>query len=163
MAATIPNIAKGRFNELARRVKSGDPADSALVIVLFQAPVSSTLDQLRDMDTLEAIGAVETECDFTNYARIVLGADDIEAPTVDDVGNAQTLTISDQAIEAAGGDNDNDVGLVVIGYDPDDGSGDDSQIVPIFVDLLDTPVSTNGEAFHIRVHPSGLLRAGEPD
>jgi len=161
MAATIPNIAKGRINEYAARVKANDPANSALVIALFQSSVS-TIGELRDMDTLAAIAAVETEADFTNYARIVLTDSDITAPTPDDDADSMSFDIDDQSIANAGGGSDNTIEIMVVGYDPDTTGGTDADIVPLYVFLHDTGgVTTNGETFWIRINASGLWTAGE--
>lgn len=161
MAATIPNIAKGKVNEYASRVANNDPANSALVIVLLQGPLTSTLDELRDFDTLAAILAVEAEADFTNYARIVLTDSDISAPTPDDSGNAMSFDIADQVISSAGGASNNDVGGMVVGYDSDTTGGTDTNIVPLYVFDADSEETTNGEDFNIRINVSGLWSAGE--
>lgn len=164
MVATIPNISKGRINQYASKVANNDPANSALVIVLLQGALVSTIDELRDLDTLAAILLIETECDFTNYDRIVLTDADVNDPTPDDVGNSQSFDIADQSILAAGGVADNNVGGAVICYDPDSTVGTDADLIPCYVWVHDVQPgeSTNGETLHVRVDALGLWTAEEP-
>lgn len=72
MGNVTANIAKGRVNELVRRVDVNDPSTSGLVAVLFQTIEADSA--LIDYDTLAAVlaaggGTANVECDFTNYAR----------------------------------------------------------------------------------------------
>lgn len=162
MAATIPNIAKGRINEYVNRVDSDDPTNAVLVLMLLQGPVVSTLDQFRDFDTFQAILAVETECNATNYARIILDQADVSPPTVDDAGNQQTWDIADQTFTALGNGTNNDIGAAVLGYDPDSTGGTDANIIPIWVTLPAADVTTNGQDFHVVFNASGVWTAEEP-
>ncbi len=65
MASEHFNVAKGRINELAKRVVDGDPSTSRLVIALYKTVETDTLLVARATKTL--VDANNTECDFTNY------------------------------------------------------------------------------------------------
>lgn len=146
--AVIPNIAAGRINEYVRRVDGNDPANSALVVILFE--VGDTIANLRDFDTVAAIIAgAATESSFTNYTRTVLSDTAIVGPTVDDTGNAQTWELADitPLIASAGGATDQDIDMIVIAYDPDTTGGTDSDLVPLHITLDDAAAAlqtTNG-------------------
>lgn len=147
--AIIPNVAAGRVNELVRRVDGNDPANSAIVIVLFET--GDTIGNLRDFDTLAAILAgASAESAFTNYARTVLDDGDIVAPTVDDTGNAQTWELADQTplISSAGGATNEPVAMIGLFYDPDTTGGTDADLIPLMIVLDDAAAdllnATNG-------------------
>lgn len=159
MAATIPNVAKGRGNELARRVNGNDPSTSGFVVVLLQDTGLDAIDTLRDFDTLAAILAANTECTVSSYARLVLTDAEIADPTVDDSGNAQSFDVADDdfgALEA--GEN---IQALVVAYAPDT-AGADSTMIPVYIDRKDSAVATNGELFHWRPNASGVWSATEP-
>ena len=159
MASTIPNIAKGRINEFARNVNGNSPANSAFVVVLLQDTGLEAIDTLRDYDTLAALLANNDEVTVVSYTRLVLDDSDIADPTVDDTGNEQTFDVGDfdfGALEAG-----QNVQASVVGYDPDTTSGDDTNIIPVHITRLDSPIALNGETFHWRT-PNGLWAAEEP-
>ena len=148
MASGVFNVAKGRNNELVRRVDGNDPANSALIVVLFKLIVAD--GTLEDFDDLGAIiaDAGNTEADFTNYARKVLTDADVSAPTVDDTSNHQQSQIPNQTHTNAGGTLDNDLVKMLICYDSDTTSGTDSGIIPMtYHDLVHT---TDGTSFTTR-------------
>lgn len=156
MASAIPNIAKGRINEFARRVDGNDPATAGFVVVLLQDTGLETLGVLEDYDTLAAIlGSTNTEVSVTSYARLVLTDTDVAPPTVDDGADEQTFDTGDfdfGALEAG-----QDVAAAVICYAPDTG-GADSTFIPVHITIPASPVATNGEVFHFRT-PNGWWTA----
>lgn len=158
MAATIPNIAKGRINEFARRVDGNDPATSGFVVVLLTDVGLETLAVLRDYDTLAAILAgTNTESAVVTYARLVLTDAEVGAVVVDDAGDQQTFDVGDfdfGALEA--GEN---IAASVISYAPDT-AGIDSTLIPCHISIPTSAVATNGEIFNWRT-PNGLWAAGE--
>jgi len=158
MAAITPNVAKGRVNELARRINANDPANSVFVLV---ALVSSTpLATFKDYDTLAQIiadGGTD-EAAHTGYARIVLDNTDGITVTVDDSGDLQFVDFPDQAFEDVDGDDD-DITHLVVGYDPDSTGGDDTSIVP--VNVSDFAISPNGGDINVVVDSDGAFVAGE--
>lgn len=155
MAAVIPNIAKGRINELVRRVRAGDPATARLLVVLLQASEAATV--LADYDTLADLlaAAGNTEVTVASYARLVLAAADIPDPVVDDSADTQSFDPGDYvfaALEAG-----QSVAAAVVCYTPDS-AGADSVAVPVHVTVPATPVPLNGEVVHYRT-PAGLWTA----
>ena len=158
MAATIPNIAKGRINEFVNNVNNNDPATSGFVVVLLTTTGLESLATLRDYDTLALLlAASNTECAVASYARLVLDDTDVAAPTVDDTGDQQTFDVADfdfGALEAG-----ETIAASVISYAPDTG-GADSTFIPAHISIPTTPVPTNGETFHWRT-PNGLWAATE--
>lgn len=158
MAATIPNIAKGRINEFVNNVNNNDPSTSGFVVVLLQDTGIDTIDQLRDYDTLALLIAGNTEVTATGYTRLVLDDADVAAPTVDDTNNLQSFDVGDFDFGAI--DAGQNVQASVVAYAPDT-AGADSTMIPCHVTLLAAPVATNGETFHWRT-PNGLWQAEEP-
>ena len=159
MSATIPNIAKGRINEFARRVNANDPTNSVFVVMLLTDAGLETLAVLRDYDDFGAIlAAANTESAVASYARLILDDTDIADPTVDDSGDTQDFDTGDfdfGALEA--GEN---IAASIIGYDADSTGGADSAIIPVQITIPAAVVATNGETFHWRT-PNGWWSATE--
>lgn len=142
MANQVFNIAKGRANELVRRVATNDPANGGLVVLLLQAnEADAVLEDYDDLAALLAAGG-NTEATFTNYARKVLTDADVSIPTVDDSADNQWADIADQVWTAAGGTTDNTLTKMVICYDPDVTGGADADLIPLT--HLDFATTTNG-------------------
>lgn len=155
MASFVFNVALGRVAELYNRVKSNDPANSALVLVAIET--AATDATLRDLDTLAAVLADGDTAEVTNsgYARVVLDQDDLNAIAPDDGNDRMDLDIPDQtwsAVEA--GDDWTDI---LICYDPDTTSGDDSNIIPLT--LHDFSVTPDGSDIVAQVNSAGFYRA----
>jgi hypothetical protein len=149
------NIALGRVAELYNRVKSNDPANSALVIVAIET--AATDATLRDLDTLAAVLADGDTAEVTNsgYARVVLDQDDLNAIAPDDGNDRMDLDIPDQTWEAVeAGDDWTDI---LICYDPDTTTGDDSTIIPLT--LHDFEVTPDGSDIQATVNSAGFYRA----
>lgn len=159
MAATIPNIAKGRVNEFARRVDTGDPANSRLIIVLLSA--AETIAVLRDYDDLAALlaAAGNTESALASYTRQVLAAADITLPTVDDTNDLQSFDTADVSFGAL--ETGETIVASVVCFIPDGVTpGADSTAVPIHITVPASGTATNGEVFNWRT-PNGLWQATE--
>jgi hypothetical protein len=143
MADIVFNIAKGKVNELVKRVDADDPVNSALIVVLLKATGLEADSVLRDYDDLSTLlAAANDECDFTNYARKTLIQTDLAAPTPDDVNDRQDADFGDQTWTAAGGGTNNSIGALLVCYDSDTTSGTDANIVPLT--KHDFVVTTNG-------------------
>ena len=157
MASTTMNIAKGRVNELVRRVVGNDPADSGITVVLLK--VAQALATLQDYDTLSALlgDAGNTECDFTNYARKDLTDADLSNPTVDDTGNTQNAIIGDQVYTSAGGATNNNIVVAVICYNPAVTADVDANIIPLTAH--DFVVTTNGGNITLDEPAAGFFEA----
>lgn len=157
MGAFVFNIAKGRAAELHDRVKNNDPANAALVIVAINAG-AATDATMKDYDTLAALLADGDVAEVTNsgYARKVLTDSDLAAtPAPDDVNDRNERALPTQtwsAVVAGTGWTD-----LVVCYDPDTTSGDDTAIVPLTLfDFVQTPSGAD-----IQVTGGTYLRAGE--
>lgn len=134
------NVAKGRAAELYNRVKTNDPANSALVIVAINT--TATDATLEDLDTLAAIIADANTAEVTNsgYARKVLTDADLAALAPDDTNNRMDIDLGDQTWSAvAAGDAWTDL---IICYDPDTTGGDDSALIPLT--QHDFPITPDG-------------------
>lgn len=145
MANFTFNIGKGRGIELYNRVKSNDPAPSALVVILLAATGLETDAVLKDKETLAAVLAGTTnEATNAGYARKVLTDADLAAlPSPDHALDQWTIAIPNQtwtAVAAIGGD----IGKLIVAYDADTGAGTDANIVPITAhDFVTTPDGTD--------------------
>lgn len=130
MAEFVFNISKGRVAELYNRVKSNDPANSALVIVAINRG-AATDATMKDYDTLADLIADADVIEVTNagYARKVLTDADLVALAPDDVNDRMATDVADQTWTAV------DVGDawtdLVFCYDADTTAGTDANIVPL--------------------------------
>ena len=156
MADLVFNIAKGRAAELYNRVDSNDPANSALIVAVFNVG-AATDATLRDYDTLAAIEGDANAAEVANsgYARKTLTDADLVAFAPDDTNDRVDLDIPDQTwTSVAAGTAWTDV---VIAYDNDTTSGTDSSIVPLT--LHDFAVTPNGGDITMQVAAAGFYRA----
>lgn len=125
------NVAKGRVNELLRRIVADDPANSVLVWVLLETSGLETDAVLQDKDTLaDLVSGTTNEATFSGYARQVQNQAVLGNPTVDDTGNLQFSDAPDPSftVSAAGG---NTIAKLVACYDSDSTSGTDANIIPL--------------------------------
>jgi len=158
MADQAFNIAKGRTIELYNRVKSNDPANSAMVLILLQASEADAV--LIDYDDMGAllIAAGNTEATFTNYARVELTATELAAlPAPDDVNNRFDIDLPDQTYIAAGGATNNSLTKLIICYDADTTGGTDTNLLPIA--HYDFAVTTDGSDVTLQFAAAGFYRA----
>lgn len=156
MADFVFNIAKGRINELHNQINANNPANSALVVVLLK--VAEADAGLQDRDDLAAILANgSTEADFTNYARKVFDDAQINDSVVDDTGNRREADIPDPVWNGAGGAVNNNLVKLLICYDGDTTSGNDSNIVPLTAH--DFVITTNGSDLVAQIAAAGYFRA----
>lgn len=155
MADFIYNVAKGRFVEFAERINANDPANSALIVTVFNT--SETDATLKDLDTLAAIEANANSAEVTNsgYARKTLTDASSITVTYDDTNDRVDVDFPDQtwtAVAAGTGWTD-----IVICYDSDTTAGTDANIVPISQhDFATTPDGSNITA---QLNAAGFARA----
>jgi len=129
MANQVMNIALGRVAELYNRVDTNDPANSAIVVIVWNT--TATDATIKDLDTVAAIEADANSAEVTNsgYARKVLTDADIVAFAPDDANDRVDLDMPDQtwtAVAAGSGWTD-----LSTDYDNDTTAGTDSAIVPM--------------------------------
>ncbi|WP_440063807.1 hypothetical protein [Streptosporangium sp. OZ121] len=149
------NISKGRATELYTRVKTGDPATSALVLVALAETGIETDAVLEDKDTLaDVLSGSTNEATNVGYARKVLSAADLTVVVPDDVNDWVDLALPDAtwANVQAG----TDWSKVLVCYRPATGSPD-SAIVPLT--SHDFPIKPDGSNVVAQVDPSGFFRA----
>lgn len=155
MADLVFNIAKGRVAELYNRVDSNDPANSALIIALWNT--AATDATLRDLDTVAAIEADANTAEITNsgYARKTLTDADIVAFSPDDTNDRVDLDIPDQTwTGVAAGTAITDLS---VSYDNDTTSGTDSNQVPMT--WHDFAVTPDGSDITAQIAAAGFFRA----
>lgn len=146
------NISKGRFVEFFNRVKTNDPANSAIVLVPCSA--SDTEANAQDADTLTAaLATAINEQTGSTWARVVLTDAELAAIAVDDTNNRFPATIPEVSFGSPAAANDT-TGLLVC-YDPDTTGGTDANIIPIV--HLDFVVETDGN--EVTINPGDISRA----
>ena len=139
MADGVFNIAKGRTNEYANRVDSGDPSTARLQLRLLSTAAADAT--MNDFDTFAAIVAgTSVEATFTNYATITVAAADITI-TTDDTGDTQYYTIADKTWTSAGGATNNTLAKLIVCYD-ELGTDVDANLIPLT--YHDFVATTNG-------------------
>jgi len=156
MSDFVFNIAKGRVAELYNRVKSNDPANSALVLVVIDAN-GDTDATMKDRDDLAALLAgTANEVTNSGYARKVLTDADLAAlPAPDDTNDRYDLDLADQTWSAvAAGTAWTDV---IVCYDPDTTGGTDSALIPLT--CHDFPITPDGSDIIMQVAAAGFFRA----
>jgi len=150
MASIVFNIAKGRVAEFYNRVKSNDPANSAIIVVPIETTGLETDAVLIDKDDLAAVLSGTTN-EQTTMGRKTLTDTELAAfPAPDDGNDRMSLDLPDVTWTAATG---NAIAKLLFCYDSDTGAGTDANVLPLFmVDFAITPdgsdvVATTTEAF----------------
>lgn len=156
MADGIFNIAKGRFGELFNRVDLNDPANSALIAILYK--VIEVDDTLNNYTTVTGIaGGTNTEANFTNYARVVWTDTNIALGSPDNTNNRFDYDVPDPLWTSAGGATNNTLAKLVVAYDNDTTAGTDANLVPL--SYHDFVITTNGGNLTGTVNAAGFGRA----
>jgi hypothetical protein len=150
------NIAKGRSVELYRRVRLGDPATSALVIVVLAAAGVESDATLKDNASLADVLAGPTnEATNTGYSRKGLAAADLNDVLPDLANDRTDIDIPDQTylnVQTAGGA----WAKVLVCYRPATASPD-ADIVPLTAH--DFSITPDGSNVVLQIDPSGFYRA----
>jgi hypothetical protein len=137
MANVVYNIAKGRIVELYNRVKSNDPANSALIIVPLETSGLETDAVLLDKDDLTAVLAGTTNEQTTMGRKTLTDADLVALPAPDDTNDRYDISLPTVTWTAASG---NAISKLLICYDSDTTSGTDANILPLCMfDFAQTP------------------------
>lgn len=141
MADFVANIGKGRIAELYNRVKSNDPAASALILVPLSA--SGTEAQGQDLDDLAAVEADANFAERTTggWVRKTLTDTELAAfPAPDDTNNRYAVALPAVTWTTPAAAN-NTTGLGVF-YDSDTAAGTDANLV--FLGHFTFAVTTDG-------------------
>lgn len=143
MANIVFNIAKGRVVELYNRVKSNDPANSALILVPIETSGLEADATLIDVDTLAALVAGATNEQTTLGRKTLTDADLAALPAPDDGNDRYDISLPTVTWTATAG---NAISKVVVCYDGDTTAGTDSNIIPlVMMDCVMTPDGNNFE------------------
>lgn len=135
MANILFNIAKGRVVELYNRVKSADPANSALIIVpLSAAAADATLTDQASLSAVLAGGSTEQ----TTMGRKSLAAAALAAlPAPDNTNDRYDVSLPTVTWTAASGAA---IVKLLVCYDSDTTGGTDANIIPLTCfDFAQTP------------------------
>jgi hypothetical protein len=141
MANIVFNIAKGRVVEYYNRVKSNDPANSALILVPIETSGLEADATLIDADTLTAVLAGTTNEQTTMGRKTLTDADLASLPAPDDTNDRYEVSLPTVTWTAASG---NAISKILVAYDSDTTSGTDANIVPLTMfDAVATPDGNN--------------------
>lgn len=154
MANFVFNISKGRVAELYNRVKTNDPANSALIII--PVDVAAVTDAtIMDFATFSAItaGGV-TERTTGGWARKTLTDVDIVAFAADNTNDRVDIDIPDQTWTAVTAGNVTDL---IICYDNDTTTGTDANLIPLT--QHDFAVTPDGSDVVAQIAATGFYRA----
>lgn len=137
MASIVFNIAKGRVKELYNRVKSNDPANSALILVPIETSGLESDATLIDKDDLAAVLSGATN-EQTTMGRKTLTDSDLAALSApDDTNDRNECDLPTVTWTAASG---NAISKILVCYDSDTTGGADSAILPLTLfDAVATP------------------------
>lgn len=137
MANIVFNIAKGRVKELYNRVKSNDPANSALIIVPIETSGLESDATLIDKDDLAAVLSGATNEQSTMGRKTLTDSDLAALSAPDDTNDRNECDLPTVTWTAASG---NAISKLLVCYDPDTTGGADSAIIPLTMfDFAQTP------------------------
>ena len=150
MAHIVFNISKGRVVELYDRVKSNDPANSALILVPIETSGLEADSVLIDKDTLADVLSGATNEQTTMGRKTLTDADIAATTSPDDTNNRRRLSLPTTTWSGATG---NAISKILVCYDSDTTSGTDANIVPLTMfDFAQTPsgssIVMNGGEFY---------------
>jgi len=138
--------------EYYNRVKSNDPANSALIIVPIETSGLETDAVLIDKDDLAAVLAGTTNEQTTMGRKTLTDADLAAVPAPDDTNDRDECSLPTFTYAAATG---NPISKFLVCYDSDTTSGTDSSIIPLT--MFDFPVTPSG--LDIQVNGAVFFRA----
>jgi len=137
MANIVFNIAKGRVVEFYNRVKSNDPANSAIILVPIETTGLETDATLIDKDDLAALLLGTTNEQTTMGRKTLTDADLAALPAPDDANDRYDISLPTVTWTAATG---NAISKIAVCYDADTTSGTDASIIPLTMfDFAQTP------------------------
>ena len=137
MANVVVNIAKGRVVELYNRVKSNDPANSALILVPLETSGLEADSVLIDKDTLADLLSGATNEQTTMGRKTLTDADLATLPAPDDTNDRYEVSLPSVTWTAASG---NAISKIAVCYDPDTTGGTDANVIPLTIfDAAATP------------------------
>lgn len=151
----------GYYFETARDRPSGF-TNAGIIITLLKATGLEADGTLADYTNVQALLAgTSDQADFTNFVRkTVFGSGGTGiVKTVDNATNRVLFDLPDQTWVDAGGNpvvTNNTLGKVLICFDPDTTTGDDSTVLPLLAH--DITATTDGNDLIVRFHVDGACR-----
>lgn len=139
MANITFNIAKGRVVEYYNRVKSNDPANSALILVPLETSGLESDAVLVDKDDLAAVLVGTTNEQTTMGRKTLTDADLAALPAPDDTNDRFDISLPTATWAAATG---NAISKILVCYDNDTTAGTDANIIPLM--MMDFAVTPGG-------------------
>ena len=139
MANVVFNIAKGRIVELYNRVKSNDPANSALILVPMETSGLESDATLIVKDDLAAVLSGTTNEQTTMGRKTLTDADLAAVSAPDDTNDRNECDLPTVTWTGATG---NAISKILVCYDPDTTGGTDSAIIPLT--LFDFAITPDG-------------------
>jgi hypothetical protein len=137
VAHIVFNIAKGRVVEYYNRVKSNDPANSALILIPIETSGLQSDATLIDMDTVAAVLAGATNEQTTMGRKTLTDAQLAALPAPDDTNDRYDIALPSVTWTAATG---NAISKILVAYDGDTTGGDDTNLIPLTMfDAVATP------------------------
>mgnify|MGYP000476344003 FL=1 len=137
MANIVFNIAKGRVAELYDRVKSNDPANSAIILIPIETSGLEADSVLIDADTVAAVLAGATNEQSTMGRKTLTDSDLASIPAPDDTNDRNERSLPTVTWAAASG---NAISKILVAYDSDTTGGTDSNLIPLTMfDFAQTP------------------------
>jgi hypothetical protein len=137
MANIVFSIACGRVVELYNRVKSNDPANSALILIPIETSGLQADSVLIDMDDVAAVLAGATNEQTTMGRKTLTDAQLAALPAPDDSNNRYDISLPAVTWTAATG---NAISKILVAYDADTTGGTDANLLPLTMfDAAATP------------------------
>lgn len=127
MANFTFNIAKGRVAEYHNRVKSNDPANSALILIPLA--VGDTQANLEDIDDVATLLAGTPDEAGGSWGRKTLTDAQLSALAVDDTNNRMPASVP--AVTWTAPTTGQNTVALLIAYDGDTTAGTDSNLIPL--------------------------------
>lgn len=139
MANIVFNIAKGRVIELYNRVKSNDPANSALILVPLETSGLVADATMVDYDDLATLLAGATNEQSTMGRKTLTDASLAALPAPTDASDYYEVELPTQTWTGATG---NAISKILVCYDSDTTAGTDANILPLT--LFDFAITPDG-------------------
>lgn len=139
MANVVFNIAKGRIVELYNRVKSNDPANSALILVPLETSGLVADATMIDYDDLATLLAGATNEQTTMGRKTLTDASLAALPAPTDASDYYEVELPTQTWTGATG---NPISKILVCYDADTTAGTDANILPLT--LFDFAITPDG-------------------
>lgn len=137
MANIVFNIAKGQVVGYYDRVKSNDPANSALILVPIETTGLESDAVLEDKNDLADVLSGATNEQTTMGRKTLTDAELAALPGPDDTNNRYDVSLPEVTWTAATG---NAISKIAVCYDPDTTGGTDANIIPLTMfDAVATP------------------------